>query len=125
MTSSTRNPETHPERPFTWIHLGFVIIVLIAGIAFFFKLHEFMTTIKRDELAGFAFDPIMTYGFVAVGFLFLLAWAYLTGQFRDIEQPKYDMLERFDRQERQEARYLEHRASDANEDKDEEKEDER
>lgn len=69
---------------------------------FCFKLHSFLQTIKRDELAGFAFDPLMIYAFVAMGFLFLLTWAYLTGQFSNVEQPKHDMLKRFDEQERAE-----------------------
>ena len=37
-----------------------------------------------------------------MGFLILLVWAYLTGQFRDIEGPKYEMFERFEEQERHE-----------------------
>jgi hypothetical protein len=69
---------------------------------FTYKLFAFLKTIKRDELAGFAFDPILVYALVAMGFLCLLAWAFLTGQFRDIERPKYEMLERFDEQERAE-----------------------
>jgi nitrogen fixation-related uncharacterized protein len=82
------------------VHLIFITAALSAGGMFVFKLFSFMKTIKRDEMAGFAFDPIVTYGFVAMGFLFLLGWAYMTGQFRDIERPKYDMLERFKEQER-------------------------
>ncbi len=81
------------------VHVFFVTAVTAAGCMFTFKLFSFLQTIKRDELAGFAFDPIMIYAFVAVGFLFLLAWAFLTGQFRDIERPKFEMLERFDEQE--------------------------
>lgn len=69
---------------------------------FIFKLFSFMKTIKKDELAGFAFDPLIVYGFVAMGFIFLLSWAYLTGQFRDIESPKHEMLKRFEEQERAE-----------------------
>lgn len=84
---------------FRLVHAVFVTACLSAGGMFVFKLFSFMKTIKRDEMAGFAFDPIVTYGFVAMGFLFLIAWAYLTGQFRDIERPKYDMLERFQEQE--------------------------
>ncbi len=86
----------------TLITMFFVSAVTAAGCMFAFKLFSFLKTIKRDELAGFAFDPIMIYAFVAVGFMFLLAWAFLTGQFRNIEQPKHDMLERFDEQERAE-----------------------
>lgn len=85
------------------VHAFFVVAVLAGGGMFVFKLHSFMRTIKNDELAGFAFDPIMIYGFVAVGFLFLLGWAYLSGQFRDVERPKFEMLERFEQQVRAEA----------------------
>lgn len=95
------------ERPFTAVHAFFCLFVLVAGGLFFYKLFAFLSTIRRDELAGFAFDPIVTYGFVAMGFLCLLAWAYMTGQFRDIERPKHDMLKRFFDQERDEARFFE------------------
>ena len=80
----------------------FVLAVMAAGCMFCFKLYSFMRTIKRDELVGFAFDPIMIYAFVASGFLLLCAWAFLTGQFRDVEQAKYEMLEKFEQQERDE-----------------------
>lgn len=73
---------------------GFVLAATAAGCMFTYKLFAFLTTIRRDELAGFAFDPIVVYGVVAVGFLFLLAWAFASGQFRDLERPKYEMLER-------------------------------
>ena len=45
----------------------------------------------------------------SISFLFLLAWAFLTGQFKDIERAKYEMLERFEEQERAE-RLAERRA---------------
>ena len=88
------------------LHLVFSLFVLIAGGLFCFKLFAFLSTIRRDELAGFAFDPIVTYGFVAMGFLCMLVWAWLSGQFRDIERPKHDMLEEFLRQEREESATL-------------------
>jgi nitrogen fixation-related uncharacterized protein len=84
------------------VHVFFTCVCLVAGSMFFFKLHEFLRTIKKDELAGFAFDPILTYGFVAIGFFLLLVWAFLTGQFRDVEGAKYEMLERVREQERAE-----------------------
>lgn len=89
---------------FRVVHAFFVAAVLCAGCMFTYKLFAFLKTIRKDELAGFAFDPIVIYGFVAMGFLLLLGWAYLTGQFRDVERAKYEMLERFDAQERVEAR---------------------
>ena len=85
------------------IHGFFVVACTAAGCMFCYKLFAFLRTIKRDELTGFAFDPIMTYAFVAMGFLCLLAWAFLSGQFSQIESPKYELFERFAEQERQEA----------------------
>ena len=90
------------NRARSYVHIFFVTAITAAGGMFIFKLFSFLKTIKKDELAGFAFDPIMVYAFVAMGFLFLLAWAFMTGQFRDIERPKYEMLERFDEQVRAE-----------------------
>lgn len=84
------------------IHVFFVLACTAAGCMFVYKLFSFLKTIKRDELAGFAFDPIIVYAFVAMGFLCLLAWAYLTGQFREIERPKYEMFRRFAEQEQAE-----------------------
>lgn len=84
------------------VHTFFVAAILVAGSLFFYKLFSFMKTIKKDELAGFAFDPIMIYAFVAIGFLFMLGWAYLSGQFRDVERPKFEMLERYEAQVRAE-----------------------
>ncbi len=98
------------DRPFTTIHVFFVLFVLTAGGLFFLKLFAFLSTIKKDELAGFAFDPVITYGFVAMGFLCLLAWAYMSGQFRDIERPKHDMLETFRERERHDLALLEEQA---------------
>lgn len=80
----------------------FAIAVTIAGCMFCYKLFAFLTTIRKDELAGFAFDPIIIYGVVAAGFLFMLAWAFFSGQFRNVEQPKHDMLRRWQEQEREE-----------------------
>ena len=88
------------------IHVFFVLSCAAGGAMFIFKLHEFLRTIKRDELVGFAHDPLLVYAFVAIGFLCLLAWAFLTGQFRDIEGTKYEMLERIERQERAERALL-------------------
>ncbi|MFT4538399.1 MAG: nitrogen fixation-related uncharacterized protein [Planctomycetota bacterium] len=100
--------QTHQDRGlagayFRGVHAFFTVAVLAGGGMFFFKLYSFMKTIKRDELAGFAFDPIMIYGFVAMGFLCLLGWAYSSGQFRDVERAKFEMLEKFEAQVRAEA----------------------
>ena len=103
MTNASR------DGSFTPLHVFFVVFVLSAGGLFIYKLFAFLSTIRRDELAGFAFDPIVVYAFVALGFLCLLVWAYMTGQFRDIERPKHEMMDRFEEQERHDAAVLEER----------------
>ncbi|MDA1266458.1 MAG: hypothetical protein O2816_15365 [Planctomycetota bacterium] len=76
--------------------------VTVGGCMFVFKLFAFLTTVRRDEIAGFAYNPILIYGFVAAGFLLLLGWAFMTGQFRDIEGIKHEWMERYAEQERAE-----------------------
>ena len=89
------------RRRFLWLFS--VAMVITAGSAFIFKLIEFFvtaTTDGPDALASFLI-PVLNYLLVAVGFLCLFLWAYFTGQFRDVEAPKYRMLqmqEQFDRQ---------------------------
>lgn len=99
-----RTEQDRPVSKFRWraVHIFFSTVCVIAGCMFVFKLHEFLRTIKKDEMAGFAFDPILTYGFVAIGFFLLLVWAFLTGQFKDVEKTKHEMLDRVFRQEREE-----------------------
>jgi hypothetical protein len=103
------SPAPPRESRLRWraVHVFFASVCLVAGTLFCFKLHEFLRTIKKDELAGFAVDPILTYGFVAMGFFCLLVWAFLSGQFRDVERAKHEMLERVAEQERAEGLVLE------------------
>ena len=84
------------------VHIFFGVAIAFAGSTFVMKLFAFLKTNKKDELAGFAFDPLFIYAAVTMGFLFMLTWAYLSGQFRNVEQEKFDMIERFDAQERAE-----------------------
>lgn len=82
----------------------FCVAVSISGCTFLFKLFAFLSTIRRDELAGFAYNPVLIYGFVAAGFLLLLAWAFMSGQLRNLEESKVEWMERFQEQERHERR---------------------
>ena len=68
-------------------------MVIIAGGGFLMKLIEFAAVLLSDEPMQFAFLPVVTYIMVAAGFLCLFMWAYVTGKFKDIEGPKYRMLE--------------------------------
>ena len=99
--SEQRKP-AQAGRPFGLLHACFCVFIVLAGGLFINKLYAFLSTIRRDELAGFAFDPIVVYAFVAMGFLLLLIWAWMSGQLRDVERPKHEMLERFNEQERME-----------------------
>lgn len=99
MSERVRKPQ-EMSRVRVFIHIFFISAVLLAGCMFTFKLYSFLRTVKKDELAGFAGDPILTYFFVALGFLLLLAWAFLSGQFRDLERPKHELIERVYEQER-------------------------
>lgn len=100
--STHRGPQPLPRPPegpsaktrlFLWIFS--VVLVLVAGSAFVFKLIEFYsiaTTSGPSALASFLI-PVLNYLLVAAGFFCLFLWAYLTGQFRDMEAAKYRMLE--------------------------------
>ena len=71
-------------------------MILTAGTAFVFKLIEFIltaTTGGEASLASFLI-PVLNYLLVAVGFALLFVWSYFRGQFRDVEAPKFRMLER-------------------------------
>lgn len=87
-------PEPSPKaRLFLWLFS--LAMVLTAGSAFFMKLIEFYATATRegsDALASFLI-PVLNYLLVAAGFFCLFLWAYMTGQFRDLEAAKYRMLE--------------------------------
>lgn len=84
------------------LHVFFVGACVAGGALFARKIYRFLETIEHHELVGFAHDPLLVYAFVALGFALLLLWAYLTGQLSGVERAKYEMLERFDAQERAE-----------------------
>jgi len=92
-------------RWFLWVFS--VAMIIIAGSAFLMKLIEFTATATREgtgALASFLI-PVLNYLLVAGGFFCLFFWAYFKGHFRDIEGPKYRMLElngEFDRAEAEE-----------------------
>ncbi len=72
----------------------FVVTCALAGVGFFYKLYEFFWNVTSTEGFEFAGVHLVTYIFVAGGFVMLLAYGFLKGHFSDIESPKHDMLER-------------------------------
>ena len=76
-------------------------VILIPGAyGFTEKLIQFFRTLGTDRGADFTLVPISNYLFVAAGMACMLVWAILHGMFRDIEAPKFDMLEQEEALER-------------------------
>lgn len=77
--------------------VGFATSVLVfAGLGFVYKMTEFSATIVKDEIEGFGATAIAVYLTGVVPLFFLTLWAIITGRFRDIERPKYRVLELHD-----------------------------
>ena len=97
MTKSYRPPDQmHPPSRAKTIGLWCIAIAIIVpgGIGFIDKFIQFVRTFLTDEGGGFAVIPITNYLLVAAGMVCLLVWAVAQGMFRDVEGPKYTMLER-------------------------------
>ncbi len=72
-----------------------VVFLLPAAVGFAIKLYEFMAVANGATSEGtFMLVPVLNYFIVFMGMLCMLAWATTNGMFRDIEKPKFDMLER-------------------------------
>jgi hypothetical protein len=70
-----------------------IIVLVIAGTSFVYKMTEFAVTMADDEVAGFGAVAVGTYLIGMLPIVFVTLWAVLTGRFRDIEAPKLRMLE--------------------------------
>ena len=81
----------HREKILLWVVM--VVGIGLSGIAFVYKIAEFIFTLGGDEVKGFADVPVTVYFVVAAGWLCLLVWSYVTRQFVDVERSKYEMLE--------------------------------
>jgi hypothetical protein len=92
---STERPETSSTRRSQIITtIVFALVILVPSLyGFANKFREFIL-IYRGEVDGvFAITPIINYLLASLGFFFLFWWAVAHGMFRDIEKPKYAMLE--------------------------------
>ncbi|MFQ5423112.1 MAG: hypothetical protein ACE5F9_03945 [Phycisphaerae bacterium] len=98
----TPRAESRSKRIALWcIAVG----VLVPGAyGFTAKLVEFIRTLVTDESGGFTLVPISNYFLIAAGMTCLLFWAIAHGMFRDVEGPKYTMLEREQELDRREGR---------------------
>ena len=75
--------------------LGFFLLAMAtAGVGFSVKIFEFADDLADEKGLQFAGAHLLTYGLVAIGFLLLLVHSFLCGHLRDIEEPKFDLLEK-------------------------------
>lgn len=94
-TTSAVAESTSGQRSKAWtvtIIAGLIILVP-SLIGFVVKFGELMALTKDTDDGGFAITPVINYLLASVGFFLLLLWAALNGMFRDLERPKYLMLE--------------------------------
>ena len=88
------NAIASPQRRVQWITLLLAILILLPSLwGFGSKLVEFVALYRGEVDGAFAIAPLANYLLASAGFLLLFGWATLNGMFRDIEQPKYTMLE--------------------------------
>jgi len=88
---SNRTPPSLWWRALQWgLAMG---ILLPALYGFGSKFREFLLLYGTGDEGSFTLIPIMNYLLASLGFLMLFIWAMLHGMFRNIEQPKYTMLE--------------------------------
>jgi len=76
------------------------VAVVIGGAGFVYKLVQFTHEALQAEGASFAVVPVVVYICVALGFLSLFIWALLRGQFSNVEEPKYRLLDTEEHYER-------------------------
>ena len=88
---------TPRERSLAWtITIVFGVIILIPsliGCLVKFSALVAMTNDTDPADGGFAITPVVNYLLASLGFFLLLLWAALNGMFRDLERPKYLMLD--------------------------------
>ena len=84
--------------------------VIAAGVTFMFKLYEFVAASTTGIVPGLITATVLPYFFISGGFLLLAGWAWAGGHYKNIEQPKRDMLiqeELYEEQERRERLFYE------------------
>jgi hypothetical protein len=77
-----------------------IVGVVLAGIAFAYKIATFIYTLSSPDFAGTFDVGIVVYFAVSAGWLCVLGWAFLTGKFKQMERAKYDLLREEEEYER-------------------------
>jgi len=96
------------RRRWTFLQLALALGILIPALyGFGTKFREFLILYGSGEEGAFTLMPIVNYLLSSLGFFFLFLWAMLHGMFRNIEQPKHDLLANEDRLDREEEEWAE------------------
>ena len=77
----------------TFVQVFGVLVILISAFGFIFKLVEFSLSLTRGDVINFAVVPVTVYLIVAAGFFALFLWSIARGHLKDVEHPKYRILE--------------------------------
>ncbi|MFQ5752172.1 MAG: hypothetical protein ACE5HI_09270 [bacterium] len=70
-----------------------ILVVLLGGFGFLYKIIEFARTYLKDDLKSFGAISVVSYFVGILGILFFTLWGIFKGHFKNIERPKYRMLE--------------------------------
>lgn len=88
------------------VQVGLAVGILVPALyGFGTKFREMIVLYGRGEEGAFTLMPILNYLLTGLGFLLLFVWAMLHGMFRNIEQPKHDMLANEERLDQEEAEF--------------------
>lgn len=90
-TTPPKSQEAGPRKKALLIFA--IVMVVLAGYGFSVRFFEFLHTLQAGDSGNFIIVPLLSYLAVAAGFLCLFGWATFYGMFRDVERPKYTMLE--------------------------------
>jgi nitrogen fixation-related uncharacterized protein len=76
-----------------WAVVAVAFFLGPAMFGFGTKFYELIHVFQGDSSGAFAVTPIVNYLLAGCGFVLLFAWAARNGMFRDIERPKFQMLD--------------------------------
>ena len=90
-SKTRREPSSRTRTIVMWVLAAGILVPSMLG--FSAKFVELFHTLEGEQDGVFALTPILNYILASVGFFCMLLWALSNGMFRDIERPKYEMLE--------------------------------
>jgi len=76
-----------------WAVVAVLFFLVPAMFGFGTKFYELVRVFHGDASGAFAVTPIVNYLLAGAGFVLLFGWAATNGMFRDIERPKFQLLE--------------------------------